>query len=122
MPTKGKIPFLFGLFLICMCGLMLQIIQTRVLSVIAYYYLAFFAVGMAMFGMTAGSLFVYFRESLFPTNRLFENLAWICAAFAVAVVASSVLAITTVLTPASSKTEIVMTAVQWGKLVLILGT
>ena len=35
-----------------MCGLMLQIIETRVLSVIAYYYLAFFAIGMAMFGMT----------------------------------------------------------------------
>ena len=65
MPIKGRNPFLAGLFLICMCGLMLQIIETRVLSVIAYYYLAFFAIGMAMFGMTAGSLFVYFSgESL----------------------------------------------------------
>ena len=65
MPTKGKIPFLAGLFLICMCVLMLQIIETRVLSVVAYYYLAFFAIGMAMFGMTAGSLFsLLSRESL----------------------------------------------------------
>jgi len=38
-----------------MCGLMLQIIETRVLSVISYYYLAFFAIAMAMFCMTAGS-------------------------------------------------------------------
>ncbi len=29
--------FLIGLFLTCMCGLMLQIIQTRLLSVIAWY-------------------------------------------------------------------------------------
>lgn len=48
---------LAALFLICMCGLMLQIIETMVLSVIAYYYLAFFAIGMAMFGITARSLF-----------------------------------------------------------------
>ena len=88
MLTKGKIPFLAGLFLICMCGLMLQIIETWVLSVIAYYYLAFFAIGMAMFGMTAGSLFVYFRQSLFSRHRLFENLVGICTAFAIAVVVS----------------------------------
>ncbi len=73
MPTRGKISFLCGVFLICMCGLMLQIIETRVLSVISWYYLAFFAIGMAMFGMTAGSLFIYFRERLFPRHRLFEN-------------------------------------------------
>ena len=56
--------FLTGLFLICMCGLMLQIMETRLLSVMAWYYLAFFAISMAMFGMTAGSLFVYFKASI----------------------------------------------------------
>src|SRR6516162_8594105 len=122
MPSKGKTAFLAGLFLICMCVLMLQIIETRVLSVIAYYYLAFFAIGMAMFGMTAGSLFVYFWESLFPRERLLANLVWICAAFAVAVVVSALLTITTVLTADLTKTELVMAAVQWGKLVLILAS
>ena len=58
--------FLAGLFLICMCSLMLQIMQTRLLSVMAWYYLAFFAISMAMFGMTAGSLLVYFKADLFP--------------------------------------------------------
>src|SRR5215469_6257430 len=111
-----------GLFLICMCGLMLQIIETRVLSVISYYYLAFFAIAMAMFGMTAGSLFVYFREHLFPRHRLFENLVWISSAFAISVVLSAIIAITTVLTGFSRKTELLMTSLQWGKLVLILAT
>jgi hypothetical protein len=77
-----------GLYFICMCVLMLQIAETRLLSVIAWYYLAFFAISMAMFGMTAGSLFVYFKSQLFPAERLFENLAWIAVAFAIAVGAS----------------------------------
>jgi hypothetical protein len=122
MPSKGKFPFLAGVFLICMCGLMLQIIVTRVLSVISYYYLAFFAIAMAMFGMTAGSLFIYFRQTLFPRHRLFENLVWISSAFAISVVVSAVVAITTVLTGFSRNTELLMTAVQWGKLVFILAT
>ena len=122
MPPKSKFPFLAGVFLICMCGLMLQIIETRVLSVISYYYLAFFAIAMAMFGMTAGSLFVYFRQTLFPTHRLFENLVWISLAFAISVVVSALIAITTVLTGFSQSTELLMTAVQWGKLVFILAT
>ena len=101
---------------------MLQIIETRVLSVISYYYLAFFAIAMAMFGMAAGSLFVYFREHLFPRHRLFENLVWISSAFAISVVLSAIVAITTVLTGFSQKTELLMTSLQWGKLVLILAT
>ncbi|MBV9345184.1 MAG: hypothetical protein JO341_14875 [Gammaproteobacteria bacterium] len=44
-----------------MCGLMLQIVQTRILSVQVYYHLAFFAIGVAMLGMTAGALWVFYR-------------------------------------------------------------
>ena len=120
MRSEGKWQFLAGLFLICMCGLMLQIIETRILSVIVYYYVAFFAIGMAMFGMTAGSLFIYFRELLFPRERLFENLVWICAAFAIAVVVSALLTISIVITSVSSKFGFLMTVLEWGELVVIL--
>ena len=48
--------FLAGVFLTCMCGLMLQIIETRVLSVLANYNLAFVAISVAMLGLTAGAL------------------------------------------------------------------
>ena len=84
MSVKGRYYFLIGLFLVCMSGLILQIIDTRMLSVISYYYLAFFAISMAMFGMTAGSLFVFFRQSWFPQERLLENMVWISAAFGLA--------------------------------------
>jgi len=50
--------FLAGVFLTCMCLLMLQIIETRVLSVLASYTLALVAISVAMLGMTAGALLV----------------------------------------------------------------
>ena len=64
-----KAPFLVGLFLICMATLMLQIIQTRILSVVSMYYLAFLSISMAMLGMTAGALVVYYRlRAVTPRN------------------------------------------------------
>ena len=108
--------FLTGLFLICMCGLMLQIMETRLLSVMAWYYLAFFAISMAMFGMTAGSLLVYFKADLFPPRRLLEHLSWIGTAFAIAVVISTLSMISTVLLSGlSSGVEVLL----WLKLILI---
>ncbi len=74
--SRGSAPFLLGVFLVCMCGLMLQVVETRIMSVIAFYHLAFFAISMGMLGMTAGSLLVYFKPHLFPPERLFGNLAW----------------------------------------------
>ena len=107
--------FLIGLFLICMCGLMLQIIQTRLLSVIAWYYLAFFAISMAMFGMTAGALLVYFNPHWFQSDRLLEHLSWITSAFAIAVVLSSLSIVSSVL---ASSLASGLIALLWFKLIL----
>ena len=115
----GKSLFLIGVFLICMCGLMLQIVQTRVLSVILWYHLAFFAISLAMLGMTIGALLVHFKAALFPGSRLLENLVWISAAFSIAVVLSTFSLITTVI-PAGMANTLVMTALAWLKLILIL--
>jgi hypothetical protein len=41
LASRIKLWFLAGLFLLCICGLMLQIAETRVLSVISHYHLAF---------------------------------------------------------------------------------
>ena len=109
--------FLIGLFLICMCSLMLQIMETRLLSVMAWYYLAFFAISMAMFGMTAGSLFVYFKASLFPPMRLLEHLSWIGSAFAIAVVISTLSMVSTVVLAGLTSA---MMALLWFKVILII--
>jgi hypothetical protein len=116
MTRKGA--FLTGLFILCMCVLMLQIVETRILSVVSYYYLAFFAISMAMFGMTAGSLIAYFNQAWFAPERLLGHLSWIASAFAVAAVLSTVVLISTVLLDASM--GFVLSALLWLKLIAAL--
>lgn len=67
--------FYAGLFLVTACTLMLQLLQTRILSVVAWYHLAFFAISMAMFGLTAGAVFVYLRRDRFTERTLSFDLA-----------------------------------------------
>jgi len=75
-----------GLFLLCMSALMLQIAETRILSVVTFYYLAFLTISMAMFGMTAGALIVYFRQDAFDTERFSYHLTWTTTAYALSLV------------------------------------
>ena len=63
---------------------MLQIIQTRILSVVTWYHLAFFAISMAMFGLTAGAVWVYLHGDRYTEKTLSYDLAYFSMAFAVA--------------------------------------
>src|ERR1700751_670475 len=115
---REKVQFLAGSFLVCMCVLMLQIVETRILSVISYYHLAFFAISMAMFGMTAGSLIIYFNPTVFVPDRLLGHLSWIAAAFSLTTVLSTVILISTMLLDPS--VGILLSAVLWLKLIAAL--
>ncbi len=75
--------FFLGLGLMCASALMYEIVLTRLLSVICWYYLAFVSVSMAMFGMTAGALLVQLRPALFEAGQVARRMAQ--AAFAMAV-------------------------------------
>ncbi len=57
--------FLCGLFLTTLATLALEILDTRLLSVLALYHLSFFAVSIAMFGMAAGAVHVYLSGDRF---------------------------------------------------------
>ena len=77
MATNGRVfmgmrkgPFLIGVFLITFSLLIFQIVQIRILSVIAWYYLAFFAISVAMLGMTVGAIWVYLRSERFQSVPL----------------------------------------------------
>jgi spermidine synthase len=88
----GEPWFLAGVFVACMCGLMLQIMETRALSVVVYYHLAFFAIGVAMLGMTAGALLVFYRfAASYSPARLFATMARVMTLFAWSVLATLVL-------------------------------
>jgi hypothetical protein len=57
--------FFVGLALTAGATLALEILQVRILSVVSWYHLAFFVISIAMFGLTAGALFVFARPALF---------------------------------------------------------
>jgi hypothetical protein len=59
--TGRRVRFYMALGLVAAATLMLQIIETRIISVISWYHLAFFVISIAMFGLTAGAVFVYWR-------------------------------------------------------------
>lgn len=99
-----------GLFLLCMSVLMVQITQTRILSVVAYYYLAFLTISMAMFGMTAGALIVYFKQEIFDAKRLSHHLTWTTSAYAVALVISFLLQMAAVFTVRPFATTVIIWA------------
>src|SRR4029077_13822479 len=60
--TGRRVQFYMALGVVAAATLMPQIIETRIISVISWYHLAFFVISIAMFGLTAGAVFVYLRK------------------------------------------------------------
>jgi len=77
-----------GLFLVALSTLMYEILLTRIFSVTVWYHLAFFAISVAMFGMTVGAIIVYLCPHFFMEERAPAQLALASLLFALAVVAS----------------------------------
>ena len=63
---------------------MYEIVLTRLLSVVSWYYLAFVSISTAMFGMTAGALAVQLRPDLFTAELAARRAAQAVFATAVA--------------------------------------
>jgi hypothetical protein len=82
--------FLLGLFLLCAGTLMYEVVLTRLLSVVCWYYLAFVSVSMAMFGMTAGALSVQLCADWFTAGVIRRRLAHSTMATAIAMPVSLV--------------------------------
>jgi spermidine synthase len=76
--------FYTGVFLISASTLMLEIIQTRILSVVVWYHLAFFVISLAMFGLTVGAVWVYLRRVRFSETTLSYDLSYFSGLFALA--------------------------------------
>lgn len=71
-----------GTFLIAFTTLAIEITLLRILSVITWYHLAFFAISSAMLGMTAGAITVYLRPKWFAPEKLKNSIAKACVWFA----------------------------------------
>ena len=69
-----------GLFLVTLATLMLEILLTRIFSVILWYHFAFVAVSVALFGMTVGAVIVHLTPRYFSGPALAGRLggaAWL---------------------------------------------
>jgi hypothetical protein len=80
--TGRRVRFYVAVGLVTAATLMLQIIETRIISVTSWYHLAFFVISIAMFGLTAGAVFVYLRKERFRPERLSYDLTVATLAFA----------------------------------------
>lgn len=86
----GRGWFLGGLFLTTFATLQVEILDTRLLSVITWYHLSFLAVSLAMFGMAAGAVRVYLGEDEFGGERAPRALARYALRFALSIPLSHV--------------------------------
>jgi hypothetical protein len=77
--------FLAGLFLTTLSTLLLEVLDTRLLSVLTWYHLSFFAVSTAMFGLAAGAVRVYLGGEAFQGENARRQLAGVTLAYAVSV-------------------------------------
>jgi hypothetical protein len=63
------------LFFISFSALTLEVTLARLLSSIAWYHLAFFALSTAMLGMTAGAIRVYLNPEKYNSEKIEQTLA-----------------------------------------------
>jgi hypothetical protein len=114
--TYPRVQFYAALGLVTAATLMLQIIETRIISVTSWYHLAFFVISIAMFGLTAGAVFVYWRTERFRPERLSHDLAVAALAFALA----TDLAILVQLTLVTGASPSLTSLVAWAEFALCL--
>lgn len=88
--------FYAGVGLVTAATLMLQIIETRIISVTSWYHLAFFVISIAMFGLTAGAVYVYLARRDFSPERLAHQLTVATLGFALATVGAVLVQLTLV--------------------------
>jgi SAM-dependent methyltransferase len=77
-----------GLFLVTLATLMLEVIDTRLLSVLTWYHLSFVAVSVAMLGMAGGAVLVFVGGDLFGRERAPAILPGLTTAFALVLTVS----------------------------------
>src|SRR5262245_54742179 len=63
-----------GLFFVTFATLMLEVLDTRLLSVLTWYHLSFLAVSLAMLGMAAGAVLVFVSGDVFAPDRALRVL------------------------------------------------
>jgi spermidine synthase len=111
-----RLRFYSALGLITAATLMLQIVETRIISVTSWYHLAFFVISIAMFGLTAGAVSVYLRSDSYRPEQLCYHLSVASVSFALA----TVFALLVQLTIVTSLPASIMALVAWAEFAVAL--
>ncbi len=111
-----KTPFLSGVFLISFSSLLFQILQTRIMSVMNWYYVAFFAISVAMLGMSVGAVWVYLWRERFQPAQLSIILTNFALLTALAMPLSVALQFCLILEPAL----LITTVISWTFLLIAM--
>lgn len=77
----------WGVMLVSLSVLMLELILTRIFSVAMYYHFAFLAICLALFGSGASGIYVYLLPGVFRRERAGRHLALSAILCAIAIVA-----------------------------------
>ncbi|MEA2831869.1 MAG: hypothetical protein QOG66_71 [Methylobacteriaceae bacterium] len=108
--------FYGGVFAITAATLMLQIIETRIVSVTSWYHLAFFIISIAMFGLTGGAVWVYLRSESLSRLNLNDVLARNSFYFALSTIVTLLIQMTLVTSSTGSLTSLFA----WAELAIAL--
>ena len=95
--------------------LMLEVLLTRIVSVVSWYHLAFFVISLSMLGMTAGAIAVFLRPSAGPVHTRIVRASM---AYAAGIPISLILVMAVPLMPIRSLTDFAGLAL-WGGLLAI---
>src|SRR5438552_11420453 len=91
--AAGRVPLSSLLAIGCLSAaiIVVELTLTRVFSVTMFYHFAFLAISIAMFGLSAGSVFVYVTPRLHPPDRIGKQLQAYAALFWLVTTVSAIL-------------------------------
>jgi hypothetical protein len=101
MPLRWLGP---GLFFATLATLLLETLNARLLSVLTWYHLSFFAVSLAMLGMAAGAVHVFLRPDRFAPDLAPRALARTTFLFALSIPLSHLFTLVIPFTPINGLT------------------
>src|SRR5262249_40887928 len=81
----------WGVMLVSLSVLMLELILTRIFSVTMYYHFAFLAISLALFGSGASGIYIYLLPKFFHRERAGRHLAFSAMLCAIAIVAGLII-------------------------------
>ena len=116
VPAPSRARFYLALGTVTAATLMLQIIETRIISVTSWYHLAFFIISIAMFGLTAGAVYVYLRRERYTA----ENLNFHLTGATLACALSTIVALFAQLTLVSGLPASFMSFIAWAEFAVML--